>query len=93
MFADIGYIQKQLDKIGEVLPDLLSRASMTELLGLNVSTFGLYSAIYGEIRTRLYERAYAEDAIREKLKRQGYVIEKRTKFIESEVGDETGRMG
>uniref|UniRef100_A0A6M3IIB5 Uncharacterized protein n=1 Tax=viral metagenome TaxID=1070528 RepID=A0A6M3IIB5_9ZZZZ len=71
----INKIQNQLDMIGKVLPDLLCDATMTDLLGLNVSTFGLYSAIYGEIRMRLYMRSWAE---------QEDVIEKRIHFMKSE---------
>jgi len=83
----INKIQNQLDMIGKVLPDLLCDATMTDLLGLNVSTFGLYSAIYGEIRMRLYMRSWAEDVIRAKRKLQEDVIEKRIHFMKSEGRD------
>jgi len=76
-----------LDYVAKDLPDTLSNCNEANLLLLNVGSFAIYTAVFGELKSRIAERSVDSSRYYQNRQRIDSVIYSRIRFIESEVDD------
>jgi len=73
-----------LDYVSEGVMEALSNCNKSELLTMNVGSFAIYTAISGELKSRIAEEANISHNINARKQYTDSVIYRRVGFIESE---------